>query len=117
MSDMNLGLIKWVILMICLFIEAGFAWMFIDIQYNLQEDHLFVKAGPIRSRIPYEKIRQTKETDETATGYKMLASADAIQIFHDRKSVKISPANRNQFLKELWNRNPEIKIDPTCWKK
>ena len=45
------------ILMAIFFVTTGFIlWTIFDIQYVFHEDHLFVKGGPFRSRIPYRSI-------------------------------------------------------------
>ena len=111
-------LYKWINLIICLIAEALFNWMVIDIKYVLKDDHLFVKSGPFRSRIAYKDIEEVDKATDMLIGYNLLASKDAIEIFYKGgifKSVKISPRKKDQFLKELQSRNPDIKIDRSCW--
>jgi hypothetical protein len=111
-------LYKWMNLIICLIAEALFNWMVIDIKYVLKDDHLFVKSGPFRSRIAYKDIMEVDKATDILIGYNLLASKDAIEIFYKGglfNSVKISPRRKDEFLKELQSRNPDIKINSSCW--
>lgn len=93
---------------------AGFLlWMLFDIRYELQADHLFVKAGPIRKRIPYEEISRVSPTTDIYSGLRLLSSRDAVEVFYRSAfmgSVKISPYEKERFLEELKNRVPENKF-------
>lgn len=89
-------------------------WTLLSIQYVLRENHLFVKAGPIRSRIAYEDITKVSPTRQILTGYRLLTSMNAIEI-HYRSgllgSVKISPREQERFIAELKKRSPHMKVD------
>jgi len=88
-------------------------WCSFSVKYVFFDDHLYVKGGPFRSRIPYKSIRQAAPTKNIFTGYRILSSVDAIEIFYDKGmlgSVKISPKDTEQFLAELKKRCPRVRI-------
>lgn len=88
-------------------------WCTFSVKYVFHDDHLFVKGGPFRSRIPYQQITKVAPTRNVFTGYRLLSSFDAIEIFYEKGllgSVKISPKERKKFLNELQKRCPHIRI-------
>lgn len=93
---------------------AGFLlWMLFDIRYRIEPDCLFVKAGPLKKRIPYEEISRVSPTRDVFTGTRMLSSRDAVEVFYRSAfagSVKISPHEKERFLEELKNHVPESKF-------
>ncbi len=89
-------------------------WTNLSVKYIFLQDYLFIKGGPFRSRIPYEKITKIAPTTAILTGHRILSSRDAIEIFNDTTvmgSIKISPENKKAFITELKKRNPGIRID------
>lgn len=84
-----------------------------SITYTFQGDHLLVRGGFIRSRIPYEDITKVSATNEIFFGYRLLSSRDALEIFYKKAvmgSVKISPDDKELFLTELKKRCPHVQI-------
>lgn len=92
---------------------TGFiVWISADICYVLNEDHLFVKAGPIRRRIPYEEITKVVPSSDIFTGFRMLSSIDGLEVSYKSAfmgGVKISPENKELFVTELKKRCRNIK--------
>ncbi|ANU20018.1 hypothetical protein BBI15_07230 [Planococcus plakortidis] len=89
-------------------------WITFAIRYVFQERHLLVKAGPFRSRIPYQSILKVAPTRDIFTGYRLLSSRDALEIINNTTmfgTVKISPERQDVFIAELKKRCPELKID------
>ena len=88
-------------------------WCSFSIKYVFHQDYLFVKGGPLRSRIPYESITKVSPTSAIFVGYRILSSRDSIEIF-DRTSmmgsVKISPQDQKGFIAELKKRCPNLEI-------
>ncbi|TWT03667.1 PH domain-containing protein [Planomicrobium sp. CPCC 101079] len=85
-------------------------WLLLDIAYVFYPDHLFVKGGLFRSRIPYQEITRVSPTSDIFTRYRILSSRDGVEIFYRSAlmgSVKISPADQECFLNELKKRAPE----------
>lgn len=94
--------------------SVGFmVWCGFSVKYVFREDHLYVRGGPFRSRIPYRHIRKVEPTKNIFVGYRLLSSFDAMEIFYDGGllgSVKISPQDKKKFLAELEKRCPHARI-------
>ncbi|MEZ0482205.1 PH domain-containing protein [Planococcus sp. SSTMD024] len=89
-------------------------WTTFAIHYIFKENHLVVKAGPFRSRIPYNSILKVAPTRDIFTGYRLLSSRDALELINNTTmfgTVKISPENQEAFIAELKKRCPELKLD------
>lgn len=89
-------------------------WITLSISYTFKEKHLFVKGGPFRSRIPYEKITRITTTKDIFTGYRLSTSRDGLEIYYTTAafgSVKISPKCKEQFISELKKHCPNIVMD------
>lgn len=102
-----------IVLTICMLTIGFILWTTFSVKYIFREDHLFVKAGLFRSRIPYEKITKVSPTTEIYTGYRLLSSKYALEIFYETAvlgSVKISPKDRELFISELKKRCPKIQF-------
>lgn len=103
------------ILLAIFFVTTGFIlWTVIDIQYVFHEDHLFVKGGPFRSRIPYSSILKISPTRNIFTGYRLLSSRDALELTNNKTmfgTIKISPNDQDAFVSELKERCPQLKVD------
>ncbi|TCW53294.1 PH (Pleckstrin Homology) domain-containing protein [Bacillus thuringiensis] len=96
------------ILLSIFFVSSGFLlWSSFSITYTFYEDHLFVKGGPFRSKIPYGHITKISKTDNILVGYRILSSKDCYEIFYTSGalgSVKISPKDPERFVSELKKR-------------
>ncbi|MFP3357293.1 PH domain-containing protein [Planococcus sp. SIMBA_143] len=89
-------------------------WITFAIRYVFLEQHLLVKAGPFRSRIPYTSILKITPTRDIFTGYRLLSSRDALELINNKTmfgTVKISPENQDAFIAELKKRCPDVKLD------
>lgn len=89
-------------------------WITFAIRYVFLENHLLVKAGPFRSRIPYNSILKVAPTRDIFTGYRLLSSRDALELINNKTmfgTVKISPEDQSAFIAELKKRCPDLKID------
>ncbi|MGG3927602.1 PH domain-containing protein [Metabacillus fastidiosus] len=98
-----------------LFITVGLIiWTTFFIRYIFYESYLFLRAGPFRSKIMYEDIMKVKQTNDIFTGYRLLSSKEAIEIFYKTGkfgSVKISPAEKQKFITELKKHCPHTEIE------
>jgi hypothetical protein len=112
--DDDIKTIDVIILSSIFIITVGFMlWIAVSIKYIFHKDHLFVKGGPFRSRIPYEEITKIDKTKDIFTGYRILSSTDGIEIFYQSAmlgSVKISPKDSEYFISEIKKRCPNITI-------
>jgi len=98
---------------IFLIVISFILWSVFSVKYVFYQDYLFIKGGPFRSRIPYEKITKVSSTTAIFTGYRMLSSRDGIEIFYKTAalgSVKLSPRDKREFITELKRRCPNIQI-------
>lgn len=98
-----------VIILVGLFILCtGFMiWIWMDIEYVLLEDYLYVRGGPFRSKIPYDQITRMFESNNMLIGYRVLSSKDALEIQYKTGlmgSIIISPENKQEFMEELRKR-------------
>ena len=88
-------------------------WCSLSIKYVFLKECLFEKKGPFRSRILYETITKVSPTNEIFTGYRLLSSRGALEIFYTTGmlgSVKISPKNVESFIEEIKKHCPNAKI-------
>lgn len=102
------------LLLVVFLLSSGILlWSSFSIRYTFYQDHLFVKGGPFRSKIPYDEITKIAPTKEILTGYRLLSSKDSYEIFYQSGilgSVKISPKESDRFISELKKRCPTIEI-------
>lgn len=102
------------VLSLCVLSIGVLLWSAFSIKYVLYNDHLFVKGGLFKSRIPYEDITRISPTTEIFTGYRLLSSKQGIELFYKSAtlgSVKISPKDIDLFIFELEKRAPNVQID------
>lgn len=113
-EDVRNELATVLILTTILLIVIGFIlWTAFSVKYVFNQDYLFVKSGPFRSRIRYENITKVSSTTAIFTGYRMLSSRDGLEIFYKNAalgSMKISPKNKSKFITELKRRCPNLQI-------
>lgn len=89
-------------------------WNIFTIKYIFKEEHLFLKGGFFRSRIRYEDITKVSRPDEIYTGYRLLTSKKAIEIFYRTAymgSAKISPKDQEGFIAEIQKHCPHAEIN------
>ncbi|MGJ7922895.1 PH domain-containing protein [Neobacillus sp. LXY-4] len=99
------------VLSLCI-LSIGFVlWSVFSIKYVFEQDHLFIKGGLFKSKIPYDEITGLAPTKDIFTGYRLLSSKDALEVFYKSASfgsVKITPKNRELFISELKKRCPKV---------
>ncbi|AST91894.1 MULTISPECIES: PH domain-containing protein [Sutcliffiella] len=104
-----------IILISSFFFSVGLIlWPIFYIKYMFTEDYLLVRGGPFRSKIVYEDMTKVSRTRDIFTGYRILSSRDALEISYKTSmlgSVKISPKDEREFLKELQKHCPHLTID------
>lgn len=104
-----------VIIMSAIFIiSVGFIlWSAFAIKYVFYEDYLLLKGGPFKSKILYQSITKISPTNDILTGYRILSSKKALELFYRSAilgSVKISPKNKSEFITEFKKRCPNAEI-------
>ncbi|MFF2886255.1 PH domain-containing protein [Paenibacillus sp. NPDC057967] len=85
--------------------------IYFGIRYLFEKEALVVRTAFIKSVIPYTSIIKVQKSVELWTGFRILSSRDAITIFHKNGEVKISPADRGAFLKEIHKHCPQVKLE------
>ncbi|HIW33158.1 MAG TPA: PH domain-containing protein [Candidatus Paenibacillus intestinavium] len=104
-----------IVILLDLIITALLIWIVADISYSLKDQYLVVKAGMIKSRIQYKDITKITRYPNIWMGYRLLFAKEAIEVHYKTGmmgSVKISPRDKEIFIKELKKRNSEIVIEP-----
>lgn len=85
-------------------------WTVYFIQYVFHDDYLYIRGGPFRKRIAYEEITKVTQSNDVMTGFRILSSKNAIEIFYQSGSIKISPQDREIFISEIKKRCPNAVI-------
>lgn len=88
---------------------AFMLYLYFSTYYELQDEHLLCRSGPIRLRIPYEQITQVRLSQNPLSS--LALSLKRIEITYNSKSifgglVYISPPSREEFMRELLRRMP-----------
>ncbi len=94
-----------------LLLTVGCGWICLNIRYTLREKHLTIKAGFIKTDIPYDEIHKLAKTKQYLSGFRVLSSFDGIDVIHKHGEVKISPANKQLFIDELLKRCTNLKLE------
>lgn len=80
--------------------------LFFCTYYELRDDHLFCRSGPLFERIPYDCIKSVKLSNSLLSGMALSMRRIAIRK-HDSWPLGvtlISPPNREEFMQELLSR-------------
>ncbi|PAF17547.1 hypothetical protein CHH69_14080 [Terribacillus saccharophilus] len=88
-------------------------WSAFSIKYIFNQDFLLVQGGPFKSRIIYEEVTKVTSSNDIFSGYRILSSRDAIEIYSKKSfwgSVTISPVCKSEFIDELKKRCPNMQI-------
>ncbi|UOQ86579.1 PH domain-containing protein [Gracilibacillus salinarum] len=102
-----------ILILIFLMVTGFILWCAFSVKYVFYQEYLFIKGGPFKSRISYEKITKVSPTKDIFTGYRVLSSRDGIEIFYTKAvlgSVKISPKEKKEFITELTKRCPRVQV-------
>ncbi|EZH64785.1 hypothetical protein DH09_19910 [Bacillaceae bacterium JMAK1] len=82
-------------------------WMLGTVKYVVMAQKLIVRAGPVKSTIPYQKINRIERfrgMGYTSGGYKFHLAGDGLEIYYSTGllgSVRISPQQDERFIKEI----------------
>lgn len=91
------------------------SWIAFDIVYRFEEEHLYLRAGCLFTRINYSDIHSYRELNgmmDVLSGFNLLSSSKGIAILSDKVllgEVKISPVGRDGFIQELERRMKQYK--------
>lgn len=94
----------------CFAIAAFCAWIWLTVDYVMLPSELFIRVGPIKKSIPYDKILKAKALQSWISS--TATSSKRIEILYDKSDfIYISPLDRKTFLEELKARCPQAQID------
>lgn len=100
----------WALLGCTVFTCGLILWLALDICYEFREDHLFLRAGFLFTRIRYEDIesyRLLTNKMDVLSGFNLLSSTKAIEILASTVMlgcVKVSPSDMDGFIEQLEKR-------------
>ena len=86
---------------------AFILWIYFGTYYELREDYLYCRSGPFFEKIPYDKIKSVKLSNNLLSS--MALSSKRIEIRQHGKgyftgTTYISPIGREEFMAELMRR-------------
>jgi hypothetical protein len=85
-------------------------WIWFGTGYEISETELKIRCGPFRQRIPLQEIEEIKRTRSPLSS--PACSLDRIEIKHGKsKRVMISPADKENFIKTIIQKSPQIQLD------
>lgn len=88
---------------IILFINLFFAYLWFGTYYIFRESYLYVRCGPFRGRISYDKIIALKESHDPSSA--AACSLKRIEIRYGKyDTALVSPKKRNEFINEIKDR-------------
>lgn len=90
------------------------------IRYHFKEDALVIRGGIFKFKIAYSNIKKIDTTKDISTGFKILSSDEALEIYYTdgfSGSVKISPRSEKVFIDQLKHHCPKLQILKTHWEK
>lgn len=74
-------------------------WIYFGTFYEVDREYLYVISGPITWRIKLIEINEIKETNDVLSSPDL--SSDRLKIKFGRKSIMISPENKDAFVEAL----------------
>ena len=77
-------------------------WVLGDTRYTFTASALEVRSGPFRWRVPLSEIRAVAPTRNPLSSPAL--SLDRLRIDYGRRSIMVSPRDKNGFLRELETR-------------
>ena len=99
----------WTALLPAAMVVLIFGGLVIPVEYVMEPQRLVVRAGLLRYRIPYEKIQSAHLTRNPLSSPAL--SLDRINIRYGRFGVMISPPDREEFLRDLAGRCPQLRFE------
>ena len=87
-------------------------WIWYGTFYRLSDEYLQYYSGPIRGRIPLEKITRVEAGRTMWSGTRPALATRGIIIHYGKyDAVYISPDDNSVFIRQLLKLNPEIRVD------
>jgi len=84
-------------------------WMVLSTYYEITRDLLVAHSGPFSWRIPLEEISSVRDSHSVRSGPAL--SMDRLEvIWRGRRTLLISPADKQAFLAALHRRAPQLAV-------
>jgi len=85
-------------------------WIWFGTGYEILENELKIYCGPFRRRVPLQDIKEIKKTRNPSSS--PACSLDRMEIKYGKsKRVMISPADKDNFIKTMIEKSPQIRLD------
>ncbi|MFA5619037.1 MAG: PH domain-containing protein [Weeksellaceae bacterium] len=96
-----------------LLVISGFLlWIYLGTSYEITEDELKYKSGPLSGKIKIESIREIDMNKTMWVGIKPATALRGLIVKFNRfDDIYISPKDNEIFVAEILKRNPKIKIN------
>ncbi len=90
---------------------AFMLWVLYAIDYTVTSEHLLIRCGPLRYRLPLAQIDSVQPSRNPLSS--PAASLDRLLIKwnNERKRILISPLEKGEFLRELDRRCAQLKLE------
>ncbi len=77
--------------------------------YTIEEGNLKIQYGPFKKNIPIHEIKNIRETKNLFADPAL--SMDKLEIYYAKyDTIAISPKNKSEFIEQMLQQNPNIKI-------
>lgn len=86
-------------------------WILIDTSYTFDELHFHYRSGPIRGKIPYDRMRRVEHDEHffKSVILKPGLGRKGLMIYFDTfNEIYVSPKDRTEFITELQRRAPQV---------
>ena len=84
-------------------------WLWLSTYYVIEEKHLVIKYGPFRKTVPLHSITSVRKTTNPLSSPALSLKRLEIQ-YGQYNTVQISPIDRDEFLRILAEKCPQIVI-------
>ena len=86
-------------------------WIFYGTKYELSENHLKYKCGPINGKIELKKINQIVKEKSLWSGLRPATARNGLIIKYEKyNEIYISPKTNETFIKKILELNSGIEI-------
>ena len=107
------GIEYYTVSLVAILSAALLFWILLDTGYVVSETKLLYKSGPFRGKIGIESIRKIQYDNSFFKGQSLkpsLSSTGLIVFYNKFDEIYISPKDREGFILEIVDRNPNIEI-------
>ncbi len=100
------------LLLLALLITLLFLWIWFGTFYQLNDEYFMYQSGPIKKKIPINKIVKIKKNVRSFYGMRPALTFEYMQIrYNAYDDVFIAPKDEATFIADVIHINPNITID------